>query len=274
MKQITILLFLLCSLSSLVAQNKTEGNYALKENISYIAPNEKDSYRQERCKLDVYYPTDKKDFATVVWFHGGGMEGGGKYIPEELKNKGFAVVAVNYRLSPKATHPSYIQDAAEAVAWTFKNIQAYGGSPEKIYVSGHSAGGYLTLIVGLDKQYLAKYGVDADRIKALLPISGQTNTHFTIRKERNLPFDIPVIDEYAPISHARKITPPIVLITADKRYEMMARYEENAHLDAVLRGVGNTRTKLYELQGFDHGNVVVPGCALIVNYIREDNKGK
>lgn len=53
-------------------------------------------------KLDVYYPVGKKDFPTIVWFHGGGLEGGGKHIPEMFMNQGFAVVAVNYRLSPKA----------------------------------------------------------------------------------------------------------------------------------------------------------------------------
>ena len=45
------------------------------------------------------------------------MEGGNKFIPKELREQGFAVVAVNYRLSPKAKNPAYIEDAAEAVAW-------------------------------------------------------------------------------------------------------------------------------------------------------------
>ena len=50
------------------------------------------------------------------------------------------MVAVNYRLHPKVKAPAYIEDAAAAVAWTFKNIETYGGSPKRIYVSGHSAG--------------------------------------------------------------------------------------------------------------------------------------
>ncbi|ULT27161.1 alpha/beta hydrolase [Sphingobacterium sp. E70] len=93
-----------------------------------------------------------------------------------------AVVAVNYRLSPKEKAPGYIEDAATAVAWAFAHIASYGGDPAKIYVSGHSAGGYLALMVGLDSSYLHKYGVDANRIKGLAPISGQTNTHYTIKR--------------------------------------------------------------------------------------------
>lgn len=134
---------------------------------------------------------------------------GGKHIPEMFMNQGFAVVAVNYRLSPKAKNPAYTDDAAAAVAWTCKHIEEYGGSPKRVFVTGHSAGGYLTLMVGLDKSYLRKYGVDADSIAAYLPISGQTVTHFTIRKERALPEGIPVIDRYAPCNKARKNTPPL-----------------------------------------------------------------
>jgi len=240
-----------------------------KENLSYVPSNESDPYRKERCKLDIYYPENTTDFPTVVWFHGGGLEGGEKGIPDELKNKGIAVVAANYRLSPRATNPAYNEDAAEAVAWVFENISSYGGNPDNIYVSGHSAGGYLALMVGLDKSYLNKFGIDADRIKGLIPVSGQTNTHYTIKKERGLPFDIPYIDQYAPITHARKDAPPILIITADKDMELPARYEENAHLDAILRTVGHKDVKLYELEGFDHGNVYAPACLLMVDWIRK-----
>lgn len=247
-------------------------NYELKKDISYISETEKDPYKKDRCKLDIYYPTDKKDYPTIVWFHGGGLEGGGKDIPQELKDKGMAVIGVNYRLSPKATNPSYIDDAAASIAWVFRNIESFGGNPQKIYVSGHSAGGYLALMVGLDKSYLNKYGIDADRIKGFIPISGQTNTHFTIKKERGLPYDIPYIDEYAPISHARKEASPILLITGDKNLEMTARYEENAHLYAILKAVGHKDVTLYELEGFDHGAVYAPGCYLAIDWIRKHEK--
>lgn len=58
----------------------------------------------------------------MVWFHGGGLKTGNKHIPEKLKEKGIAIVIVNYRLNPKVQCPAYIDDAAAAVAWVFKNI--------------------------------------------------------------------------------------------------------------------------------------------------------
>ena len=247
---------------------QAQETYKTVKDISYIPAGETDGYRKERCKLDVYYPVGKKGFPTIVWFHGGGLEGGGKHVPEMFMNQGFAVVAVNYRLSPKAQNPAYTEDAAAAVAWAYKHIEEYGGSPRRVFVTGHSAGGYLTLMVGLDKSYLQEYGVDADSIAAYLPISGQTVTHFTIRKERSLPEGIPVIDQYAPCNKARKDTPPFVLITGDRNLEMADRYEENALLASVLKNIGNKKVSLYELQGFDHGQVYGPGCCLVANYIR------
>lgn len=263
-KNFLLLFFLLCAFS-LQAQD----TYKTEKDLSYVLSSETDAYRKERCKLDVYYPTDKKDFPTIVWFHGGGLEGGNKHIPQELMNKGFAVIAVNYRLSPKVKNPAYIEDAAGAVAWAFDNVEKFGGRKDRIFVSGHSAGGYLTLILAMDKQYLAACGADADKVAAYLPVSGQTVTHFTIRKERGLPDGIPIIDEYAPVNKVRKDTPPVILITGDRNLEMADRWEENALLASVAKNIGNRNVTLYELQGFDHGEVAGPGCYLVANYIRK-----
>lgn len=263
-----ILFLLLLSVVTLSAQTV----YQTEKDISYVPESETDSYRLERCKLDIYYPEGIRDFPTIIWFHGGGLTGGNKDIPWELRERGFAVVTVNYRLSPHATNPAYTVDAAEAVAWTFNHIQTYGGNAKHIYVSGHSAGGYLALMLALDKSYLGKHQVDADRVAAWFPLSGQTVTHYTIRREQILKDGIPIIDPYAPIYHARKGTPPIYLVTGDRNPEMAARYEENAHLYAVLQSVGNEKVYLYELQGFDHGNMYAPGCLLMVNYIQKQLK--
>lgn len=268
MKKALTLIMLLCCSALMYAQ------YATRTDVSYVPASEQDAYRKERCKLDIYYPEKAKGFSTIVWFHGGGLEGGQKHLPKELKDRGMAVVSVNYRLSPKANNPAYIEDAAEAVAWTLKHIKEYGGNPSKVYISGHSAGGYLTLMVGIDKSYLAKHGVDADGLAGLLPISGQTNTHYTIRKERNLPDGIPVIDGYAPINKVHAGLPPVCLITGGRELEMTARYEENAHLAAILKAEGNKKVWLYELQGCNHGSVVGPGCYLVVDMIKKWEKSR
>lgn len=272
MKKQCVLSFLFVLIAVFTFEASAQNSYKTEQDISYISPSETDAYRKERCKLDVYYPEGKTDYATVVWFHGGGLENGNKHIPKELMEQGIAVVTVNYRLSPKATNPAYIEDAAEAVAWTLQHIGKYGGSKERIIVSGHSAGGYLALMLALDKSYLAKHGVDADQMMAWFPLSGQTVTHYTIRKERNMPDGIPFIDAFAPIQHARKGTPLLYLVTGDRNLELAARYEENAHLAAILKRMGNTNFYLYELQGFDHGTMCGPGCQLIVDYLNRQGR--
>lgn len=269
MKQIITSIFIICQVLfySAQAQELTK-DYQTQQNISYLHPGATDTYKQERCKFDIQYPTNKKDFATLVWFHGGGLEGGEKHFPKEFLKQGYAVIAVNYRLSPRAKNPSYIEDAAEAVAWTFENIERLGGNKDKIYISGHSAGGYLSLMLNLDKSYLAKWGVDANKLAGAFPISGQTTTHYTIRKERGLPSDLPIIDKYGPSNNVRKDASPMILITGDRKLEMLARYEENAHLYALLKALGQEVT-LYEMEGFDHGTVAAPACILINSWMKK-----
>ncbi|MDE5887017.1 MAG: alpha/beta hydrolase [Muribaculaceae bacterium] len=57
---------------------------------------------------------------------------------------------------PDVSVSECINDAAEAVKWVMENISEYGGDPSKIFVSGHSAGGFLTSMIGLDKSRLSK----------------------------------------------------------------------------------------------------------------------
>src|SRR5688572_9366997 len=168
-------------------------------------------YERERCKLDLYLPEGAKGFATVVWFYGGGLEGGDKEqrvnvaLATTLARHGIACAAVDYRLSPKAMYPAYLDDAAASVAWTLANINHRGGDPQRVFVSGHSAGAYLAAAIGFNPKFLERYKVSTGRIAGLMPVSPQVFTHFTIRKERGVPNPrtTPVIDEDAPVYHAR-----------------------------------------------------------------------
>ena len=234
---------------------KDDSRYALKLNVPYYseAVNKTDRYINERCVLDIYYPEEVKQFPTIVWFHGGRLRGGNKFIADELKREGICIVAVNYRLYPKVKSPKYIEDAAAAVAWVFNNIDSLGGDPSRIFVSGYSAGGYLTSMLGLDKKWLKAHGIDANSIAGLIPMSGFTITHKTIRDERGIAETQPIIDELAPLFHVRADAPPILLITGDRELEVLGRYEENAYLMRMLKVVGHKDIKLYEMDGYGHG---------------------
>jgi len=266
----TILLLCTCLLSlGLLAQQPT--TYLTEQNVPYYPDSIYDNYKSERCRLDIYYPKGEKDIPVIVWFHGGGLTEGNREIPEALKSKGLAVIAVGYRLSPKVTVPAIIEDAATAVAWAFKNAPKYGISPKKIFVSGHSAGAYLSLMITLDKSYLAKQQVDANKIAGVISFSGQTITHFTLRKERGLPDTQPVIDAYAPLYHVRKDAPPVLLLTGDPELGLLGRYEENAYLARMLKLTGHGQTKLCMFQGYGHA-MTEPGFPLLLKEVQERSK--
>lgn len=241
----------------------TESEILYYDNDSF----EIDEYMNEQCRLDLYYPKNQSEFPTLVWFHGGGLRAGTNNIPEELKYQNIAIVSVRYRLYPKILSPKYIEDAAAAVAWVFENIEKYGGNPNQIFVSGHSAGGYLTSMIGLDKQWLAKHNIDADKIAGLIPFSGHTITHFTVREERGISGKQPIVDEMAPLFHIRSDAPPLILITGDRELELLGRYEENAYLMRMMKVIGHEKTKLYELDGFDHVGMVKPAYYILLDYI-------
>lgn len=250
----------------LLYTSTARAQYQQENNIPYTEST--DAYAQERCKLDVYYPTNRKDAPVVVWFHGGGIEGGNKHIDQELKNSGLVVVAPNYRLLPKANIDQCLDDAAAAVAWTYKNIEKYGGSKRKIFVAGHSAGGYLLDLIGLDKRWLAKYGVDADSLAALVPFSGQCITHYNIRKQQGIGPLQPTIDQYAPLTYVRPDAPPVVIISGDRELELYGRYEEQAYFWRMLKLVGHPDVTLYEMQGYDHGSMPQPAYKILKDHIR------
>jgi acetyl esterase/lipase len=269
MKKI-IFLLLLTTTIVVSAQQK----YAVEKDIHYYPDvvNKSDKYIDSQCTLDIYYPKDSKNFATIVWFHGGGLSGGSKEIPTALLEKGFAVIGVGYRLSPKVKAPAYIEDAAAAIAWAFQNMERYGGRTDLIFLSGHSAGGYLTMMVGLDKKYLAKYEIDANRIAGNIPFSGHTITHFTIRKEMGMNDIQPLIDKYAPLYFVRPDAPPLVLVTGDPEMELLGRYEENAYMWRMMKLAGHKRTTLYKLEGFNHGTMAEPAFPLLIKEVNAIKK--
>ncbi len=265
MKTILITFFVLAMES--ITSFAQDLQYQTDKNIPYYDNTKSgNEYIKERCLLDIYYPKKSKSFATIIWFHGGGLTSGEKEIPQALKDKGLCIVAPNYRLAPRAKSPEFIEDAAAAVAWVFNNIQKYGGDPSLIFLSGHSAGGYLDLMVGLDKKWLKAHNIDANRIAGLIPLSPQVITHFTIRKERGIPDKQPIIDELAPLYHVRADAPMLLLITGDREMEMLGRYEENAYLTRMMKITGHKDTRLFELQGFGH-NMTEPAFPLLIREV-------
>jgi acetyl esterase/lipase len=187
---------------------------------------------------------------------------------------------VNYRLSPKATYPAYIEDAAAAFAWVKKHAAEQHIDAERVFVGGHSAGGYLTFMVGLDDRWLKPFGLSTSSIAGLIPVSGQVMTHYTIREERGIKdHNVISADDAAPINHLHKGTPPLLVLYADK--DMPARREENMYFVAALRATGNSRVQDLQVNDRTHnsiaGNMVRegdPGAEAVIRFILEGPEKK
>lgn len=265
MKKTLIALALLATAVLVRAQAPTM-TYRQVDNLSYVTSD--DAYRQERCKLDVYYPDSLTGCPVVVWFHGGGLTSGEKFIPQPLKDAGYVVIAPNYRLMPNVTIDACIDDAAAAVAWAFREAAHYGGDVTKVFVTGHSAGGYLTAMIGLDRSWLQAYGVEADSIRGLVPFSPQVISHFAYRHMNGLGYTQPTIDRFAPLYHLRPDCPPLILITGDRELELLGRYEECAYLWRMMQIIRHPQTRIYELDGFSHNTMFIPAFHILRQWIR------
>ena len=145
------LLFVILYLFSFICLSADE--YSYDREIPYRT-DVNDAYVDKMCRLDVAYQKGGEGRPVVVWFHGGGLTGGWRHIPEALLRDGAVVVAVGYRFADQVEVSQILDDAALSVAWVKDNISAYGGDLSKIYLAGHSAGGYIVAMLGLDKQYL------------------------------------------------------------------------------------------------------------------------
>lgn len=250
---------------------------------------EGDSAPVEERRLDLYLPaSDGTACPLLVWFHGGGLETGARNEAEILSfarflsAHGVGVASAGYRLSPGVRFPAYVEDAARAVAWVCRRASELGGHASRVFVGGHSAGGYLAALLAMDERFLAEQGVAASGLAGFLPMSGQMMTHFTIRKERGLrrPEARVVADEAAPIFHARPDTAPMLLLVGGADWP--GRVDENRYFAMVLRDVaGNPRVALRVIPDRDHGSIFShcrrsddPAAAAILEFIREGGDGE
>ena len=135
-----------------------------------------------RHRLDIYHArgTALQGAPVMVYIHGGAWVMGekreqGKPMMYELVTRGWVCVAINYRLSPRATWPAHIVDAKKAMAWVKGHIGEYGGDPSFVAVSGGSAGGHLCALLALtagDPQFQPGFEGDDTSVDACVPFYG------------------------------------------------------------------------------------------------------
>ena len=134
-------------------------------------------------KLNIYSGTknspnakDSPALPVVIFFHGGGWSTGSKdeyrFVAEPFTTAGYIAVIPDYRKYPEYRYPTFMNDAAQAVAWVYQHIAEYGGDPRKIFLLGHSAGAHMVTLLTTNYSYLQEKNVPRTAILATAGLSG------------------------------------------------------------------------------------------------------
>lgn len=139
MKNLSIALLAAFAFVSTAAA-KPAGSKSLKD-LSYVTDG------HERQKLDLHLPPNPKG-PLLVHIHGGAWWGGSKdHVDLRLLDHGYSVASLAYRFSQDAPFPAQIEDCKAAIRWLRANAEKYGYDPDRIAVTGESAGGHLAALV-------------------------------------------------------------------------------------------------------------------------------
>ena len=213
---------LLLNVSTGNGQSKIES----KKNINYGTTENK---AQE---LNVFYPTDKSQLKEVLIFiHGGNWRSGNKsiysYLGKRFAKKGIVTVVIGYPHEPPVTYNDMATSTALAVLWVQKNIDQYGGNANKIFISGHSAGGHLAALVAIRNEYFDTLKI-ANPIKGVVLIDAAGLDMHDYLKKENLKKDHhyfrvftrnpSVWKEATPLYHLRSGMPKMLIYQGGKTY--------------------------------------------------------
>jgi acetyl esterase/lipase len=132
-----------------------------------------------RDKLDVYTPAGSAPeggWPVVVFFYGGSWNKGERrqyeFVGEALASRGILTLIPDYRLYPEVRYPEFLKDNARAVAYGLEKAASLGGNPKRVFVMGHSAGGYNAAMVALDPQWLKEIGHAPSELAGWVGIAG------------------------------------------------------------------------------------------------------
>ncbi len=129
-------------------------------------------------KLDIYPAQEVQNAPVLIFIHGGSWWHGRKdqyrFAADAFTRLGYTVVVPDYIKHPsaEATFPSFVQDAAAALAWVKQNISQHNGDQSKLFLAGHSAGAHTVAMLSTDDQYLKEVGLSESDISGVAGIAG------------------------------------------------------------------------------------------------------
>jgi acetyl esterase/lipase len=215
---------------------------------------------EPRQRLDIYRPKQATaNLPVLIFVHGGSWKDGeGKdyeFVGRAFAAQGYLTFVISYRLLPEHVYPAFVQDVANAVAWTNVHAGEYGGDGKHVYLVGHSAGGYNVAMATLDQHYMRDAGADAASIKAVATIAAPLDF---------LPLDTPVsivtfsqvadLASTQPITYARVDAPPFLMLHGAVDDTVMPKNSIN--MERRLTELG-ARSKLIVYENVTHVDIML-----------------
>jgi len=219
---------------------------------------------------------------ALIQIHGGGWVIGDKReqgIPllNHMAAQGWVGFNVNYRLSPGATFPDHLVDLKRGLAWIKEHAAEYGIDPDFVCVTGGSAGGHLTALMGLtvdEPQYQPGFEYADTTVAAAVPFYGiydftdagvfggepKVFTRFLepIVMQAFLADEPEKFRDASPLHHLRADAPPFFVIHGDK--DTLAPVEDARTFVERLREVSAEPVLYAEMQGAQHAFEVFPSA--------------
>jgi acetyl esterase/lipase len=234
----------------------------------------------ERQRLDLYIPPGQGPRPVIVYIHGGAWTMGDKADapPLEYLSQGYALAALNYRLSQHALFPAQIEDCKAAVRWLRAHSARYGLDPDRLVAGGASAGGHLAALLGttgdVTELDVGAHPDVSSRVRAVVDFFGPTD--FLQMDAHRLPGGMvhdgadspesrlvggPIQDNPEKVARANPITyvrpgaPPFLIVHGDR--DPLVPHHQSELLASVLEDASVPVT-LYTVVGGGHGGFQDP----------------
>lgn len=197
------------------------------------------SATNEDKSLNIFVPNNSKNkkLPVLIYVYGGNWNSGSKetysFFGRNFARKDVVTVIPDYTVSPKANVDQMTTEIATAIKWVQKNIAQYNGDPNKIFVTGHSAGGQ----IGANAVLNPKFGVDETSISGII-LNDAAGIDMKDYLEKNPPTEV---DNYlatwsndpekwyqaSPIYFLDKNSPPFMIYVGEKTYQSIKTANEH-----------------------------------------------
>jgi len=226
---------------------------AVHRNIVYARPGGTD------LKLDLYIPASPRPAPIVLWFHGGAWKYGSKdfnFHLRDLTRHGFAVATVQYRKLGQAPWPAALEDCQAGLDWVRQRARPYGLNPDRVFLTGESAGGHLAALLAarLGRQQIRAVCMlyaptDLVTLRKKYDGFSGTNHIFTEFFGPDAAPVRPLARDASPVAVVRRNMPPTMMIHGDNDWIVPVAQSEALH--ARLQELG-VESRLVVVRGQNH----------------------